>query len=99
MRLTQQQIDTINSTAHHVFGADVTVWLFGSRLNDQAKGGDIDLLIQLNKSTPDKAQLALRYNALLQMQLGMQKFDILVIDPTTQQLSIHQQALTNGVQL
>lgn len=99
MRLSNQQTNAINSIAHQVFGEDAIVWLFGSRLNDQAKGGDIDLLIQLNTPTPDKVRLALRYNALLQMQLGMQKFDILVIDPTTQQLPIHQQALTNGVQL
>lgn len=49
--------------------------------------------------TADKAVLAARYNALLQMKLGLQKFDILVIDPSTPLKQIHQQALSDGVRL
>ena len=90
---------TITDTASKVFGEQATVWLFGSRLDDAAKGGDIDLLIKLELPTANKARLAARYNALLQMKLGMQKFDILVIDPLTVLKQIHQQALFKGVQL
>ncbi|NOT13928.1 MAG: nucleotidyltransferase domain-containing protein [Methylococcaceae bacterium] len=90
---------TITETAEKVFGANASVWLFGSRLDDAAKGGDVDLLIKLESPTANKAVLAARYNALLQMELGLQKFDVLVIDPSTTLKKIHQQALSNAVRL
>jgi hypothetical protein len=46
MRLTELQIAAIRETAAEIFGNDAGVWLFGSRTDDQKRGGDIDLLIQ-----------------------------------------------------
>lgn len=43
--------------------------------------------------------LAARYNALLQMELALQKFDVLVIDSSTPLEQIHHQALSKGVRL
>ncbi len=47
MRLTPTQIDTINSTAQAVLGQGARVTLFGSRVDDQARGGDVDLMIEV----------------------------------------------------
>ncbi len=47
MRLTNAQIDTIKSTAAAVLGEPVRVTLFGSRLDDRQKGGDVDLYIEV----------------------------------------------------
>ena len=85
--------------AAKIFGEPASVWLFGSRLDDNAKGGDVDLLIKLDSPTENKAVLGARYNALLQIKLGLQKFDVLVIDPSTALKQIHQQALSKGVRL
>jgi predicted nucleotidyltransferase len=46
MRLTPQQIDTIKATVHIVLGAYARVSLFGSRLDDQRRGGNVDLLVE-----------------------------------------------------
>lgn len=46
MRITPQQISTIIQTTRSIAGANAQVWLFGSRLDDARKGGDIDLLIE-----------------------------------------------------
>lgn len=46
MRLSPQQIDIILATSHEVMGADASVWLYGSRLDDQRQGGDVDLLVE-----------------------------------------------------
>jgi len=46
MRLTSAQIDTIKTTARNVLGEGVQIWLYGSRVDDRRKGGDIDLLIE-----------------------------------------------------
>jgi predicted nucleotidyltransferase len=47
MRLSSKQIEIILSTSHEVMGADASVWLYGSRLDDQRLGGDVDLLIEV----------------------------------------------------
>jgi Nucleotidyltransferase domain. len=99
MRLTPCYRETIKEVAKNVFGDNASVWLFGSRLDDTAKGGDIDVLIKLETPTPDKVLLAVRYNALLQMKLGLQKIDVLVIDPSTELKPIHQYALADAVRL
>jgi predicted nucleotidyltransferase len=46
MRLTPVQIHTIKSTAQGVLGEGVQVTLFGSRVDDAAKGGDVDLYVE-----------------------------------------------------
>lgn len=46
MRLTSAQIHEITQTVSRLTDASAEIFLFGSRLNDQARGGDIDLLIE-----------------------------------------------------
>jgi len=99
MHLPDNYQTTITETAMQIFGEKVTVWLFGSRLDDKAKGGDVDLLIKLELPTANKAVLGGRCNAQLQMKLGMQKFDVIVIDPSTALEQIHKNALSKGIML
>ncbi len=49
MRLTPEQIAIIRDTTHRIAGAAASVSLYGSRLDDGRRGGDVDLLIE---STP-----------------------------------------------
>ena len=44
MRLPPNYQSTITEIAIKVFGEHASVWLFGSRLDDNAKGSDVDLL-------------------------------------------------------
>ena len=46
MRLTSTQQTTICTTVATIVGGGARVWLFGSRCNDELKGGDVDLLIE-----------------------------------------------------
>ncbi len=66
MRLTKQQTHTITQTVTRLAGTGSAVYLFGSRLNDQAKGGDIDLFIE--SDTP----LSLIHRAQIKMELESQ---------------------------
>lgn len=47
MRLTPAQVETIKSTTSSVLGAGARVTLFGSRLDDRQKGGDVDLYVEV----------------------------------------------------
>ena len=47
MRLTPHEIAAIKVAAAGSFGPDATVRLFGSRVDDARRGGDIDLLIEV----------------------------------------------------
>ena len=47
MRLTDFQIQTICESAKTNFGKDTQVWLFGSRVDDHAKG--VTLICILNR--------------------------------------------------
>ena len=55
MRLTAEQIETIRQTVAGILGQDARVILFGSRLNDNARGGDVDLLVECDE-LPDLMQ-------------------------------------------
>ena len=41
MRLSPQQTETIKIFTQHHFGEDAEVWLFGSRVNNEKRGGAI----------------------------------------------------------
>ena len=68
MRLTPAQINTIKSTAALVLGEGVRVTLFGSRLHDQQKGGDVDLYVEVQR--PEITQ-NIRCKVQLQERLDM----------------------------
>ena len=99
MRLTEQQIQVVKSTAHAVLGEDAQVTLFGSRLDDAKKGGDIDLLFSTSANIDNPAYTVGRIYAQLVSQLGDQKIDILLKAPNLQLQSIHTLAEQSGVQL
>ncbi len=46
MRLEQNQIIILHEIVTSVVGEGVAVRIFGSRLNDDLKGGDLDLLLE-----------------------------------------------------
>lgn len=46
MRLSPTQRSVIRRTVAAHLGDDVRVWLFGSRVDDDRRGGDIDLLVE-----------------------------------------------------
>jgi predicted nucleotidyltransferase len=68
MRLTPAQINTIQSTVHAVLGEGAQVTLFGSRVNDQQKGGDVDLYVET--AQPDLMK-KIRCKVSLQDQLDL----------------------------
>jgi predicted nucleotidyltransferase len=96
MRLSQQTQQIIRDTVREVFGAGARVKLFGSRINDDARGGDIDLLVELPTVTAEIERKTMQLTARLQLRIGDQPIDVLVLDPSTHQQAIHEQASITG---
>ena len=46
MRLTKEEKQKINNQVKQIFGESSRTYLFGSRVSDDKKGGDIDLFIE-----------------------------------------------------
>ena len=82
MRLTHEEIATIKAMAIKHFGQDAIVLLFGSRVDDSKRGGDIDLLIQTSKDKPaEMVRSEIAFLADLKVELGDQKIDVVLDYP------------------
>lgn len=99
MRFSQQTQQTIRDTVREVFGIGAGVKLFGSRINDDARGGDIDLLVELPSITSEIERKTMQLLARLQLRIGDQPIDVLVLDPSTPRQPIHEQASATGIKL
>ena len=77
MRLTPYQIEVLKSTAREVFGQRSSLWLFGSRVDDKRRGGDIDLyLTGFNHSIERQLDAKLRFLAKVKQKIGEQRIDL-----------------------
>jgi predicted nucleotidyltransferase len=99
MRLTQDQITAIKQTAHAVLGDGARVILFGSRVDDAKKGGDIDLLFETDQRISNRATTVGAIYVALIRQLGDRKFDILLKDSATPPAPVFDIAHKTGIQL
>ena len=66
MRVNSNDIKAIKEVAKTVFGERATIRLFGSRTDDNKKGGDIDLLIQYNQAISGNEKYQLKILFLVQ---------------------------------
>ncbi len=74
MRLSDQEKNAVIDAVHQK-DPNATVYLFGSRVDDHSRGGDIDLLILSEKLTfSDKIDIKLA----LYKRIGEQKIDIII---------------------
>lgn len=99
IRLSAREIEVIRATARRLFGDRVSIRIFGSRAREDENGGDIDLLVETDQRLPDRVASACRLTSELQMQLGDQRIDVLIIDSATREMPIHQVARETGVML
>lgn len=77
MRLSEDQIEQIRKIARNIFGDDVRVVLFGSRVDDEARGGDIDLLIDSPKKGRMNFENKIEFLTSLKLSIGDQKIDVI----------------------
>lgn len=99
MRLTPDQAQITKSTVDRVLGAESRVWLFGSRVDDKLRGGDIDLLVETEATFPNRAKVLCKLYGALILALGDRKLDVLLKDGRTADAPIFNIAKRTGVLL
>ena len=77
MRLLEEDIEHIKSIAFSIFGTEAVVYLFGSRVSKELRGGDIDLLVITNKKL-NTLHNKLKFLSNVKLLIGDQKIDLIV---------------------
>ena len=81
MRLSKNYRESIKTVFSSVFG-DGTVYLFGSRVDDEKKGGDIDLYMELENKQNLFAK-KIKFLARLKRKIESQKIDVIFNEDST----------------
>ena len=96
MRLTDHQARSIRQLALEVAGTHARVRVFGSRLEDTARGGDIDLMLELPEPVANPALLAAQFSAKVTRLMHGRRVDVLLTAPNLMRLPIHDMAFKEG---
>ena len=97
VRLSEEEIKAIAETAKGIFGENVKVWLFGSRVDLDKRGGDIDLYVE-TEMEEDILRKKLKFLVKLEEKIGEQKIDV-IIKPFDSKDEISLIAKRKGVRL
>ena len=95
MRLTQKQTEAIKESFKEVF-QNGKIYLFGSRTDDNLKGGDIDLFID-TEDMDNLVEKKIDFLVSLKRKIGEQKIDVVISRDKNR--PIEQEALHKGVEL
>jgi predicted nucleotidyltransferase len=94
MRITQRQRTAIVEATREIFGEQTIVRLFGSRADDNARGGDIDLHIQIRGIDSSRHEKSQKLSARICAKLGdILPIDVVIKDDTTTDELIHQEGM------
>ncbi|MEX1081172.1 MAG: nucleotidyltransferase domain-containing protein [Halofilum sp. (in: g-proteobacteria)] len=99
MRLRDDEIRIIREEVRRTFGSDATVRLFGSRVDDTRRGGDIDLYIESPGDERVFRTQERRLRHALLTRLGDQRIDLVTAPPGGKGRPIDDVARRDGVTL
>ena len=99
MRLSDHERTTIRAVAEAHFGDGCIVRLFGSRVDDARRGGDIDL--HLEPLLPEFASFRqeIAFQRAIHDALGDQKIDVVVRKPGSPLRPLDRIAIATGIRL
>ena len=96
MRMSKDHINIIKTVTKEIYG-DVDVFLFGSRIDDSKKGGDIDLFIEIDE--PSSLEKEIKFLTKLERAGIERKVDLVVKSLNSKHRSIFDTAKQTGVKL
>jgi predicted nucleotidyltransferase len=99
MRLSEAERSSIRATVEMRFGPEARVLLFGSRVNDDRRGGDIDLLVEVPHPIDDPLAEAVALEIDVMRALGERRVDVLLVYQGLEERPIHRIARKTGLRL
>lgn len=99
MPIKSEHMRQIREIARDNYGEDVRVVLFGSRVDNNAKGGDIDLLIESAEKNRMNFENRIKFLTALKLAIGDQKIDVVYNKRENFGMNITSTALKTGVEL
>lgn len=96
MRLTDEQMEAIRQSARQIGGELARVRVFGYRLDDSARGGDLDLMLELPEPVDNPALMAAQLAARASHALHGRKVGVVISAPNLMRLPIHDIAFQEG---
>ena len=96
MRISLEQKQAIHQIVADLCGSTAQVRLFGSRIDDSAKGGDIDLLVELDNPVDSPADLAAKLSVKIMRLCHGRKVDVVIVAPNLPVHPIHKIAQQHG---
>lgn len=97
MRISKTDIEQIKKIIAKKMNGNYSVRLFGSRLDDTKKGGDVDLLIESRYPIERPALLSAEIAVQIERYFEGRKTDILLLAPNLKKMPVHEVALQEGV--
>ncbi|MBC7703913.1 MAG: hypothetical protein H7274_08245, partial [Rhodoferax sp.] len=97
MRLSPEQGTAIRASVSRLAGATARVWLFGSRVNDDSRGGAVDLLAGVDGIVEEPAQRFARRAARVSKSMCERKVDVLIQASNLLHVPVDTAALAQGV--
>ncbi len=103
MRIAVDQLSIVKALSRRYFGEDAKLWLFGSRVDDEKKGGDYDFLIETSLTNPDEI-ISRKIDMIAQLQSSDpfedEKIDIIIKrQQSSYDMPIYHVAKNEGVQI
>lgn len=101
IRLKPADLDAIVQAFKDHFASTDHLWIFGSRVNLSARGGDIDLYVETQEQDIEKIYTQKsKFVSCIWDQIGEQRIDIVVNFVNDDfEIPIYKIAIKNGVQL
>ena len=100
MRITDENLEIIRVAFKNHFDAGDHLWVFGSRVHDERRGGDLDFYVETHQDSSRALKSKLAFVNDLWRSLGDQKIDVVMnLVSISAPLLIHHVAKQTGVQI
>lgn len=99
MRLSPETIQALADAVSRVAPSRTSVRLFGSRLDDSTRGGDVDLMVEFQEPVEHPALLAARIAVSASRAIEGRQVDVVLKAPNLLESSIHRVAAQRGIEI
>ncbi len=100
MSFSEEKLDIIRTSFKKHFDIEDNLWVFGSRVDEEKRGGDLDFYVETHQHPSNALKSKLAFVNDLWRSFGDQKIDVILnLLTVSLSLPIHSVAKQTGVQI